>query len=156
MSVKKNLILLIIGSLYAIPSPVLASTGTLGFGVGERGNVGVTAMLDIEYSGLGAVGLFGGKAKTLGVGVNLFLQSEVEAARAPFVQIGIGAYKFFNKPDTMGTSLQFHLFSRMGVKTKGLSVSWGHDHWSNGKKIFGWSGPNYGEDVISFSIGHPF
>ncbi len=58
--------------------------------------------------------------------------------------------------DNLGTRLQFAFRFAFGVRAEKFDISIGYNHISNGKFLFGWSGPNNGENFLSLQIGRVF
>jgi hypothetical protein len=56
----------------------------------------------------------------------------------------------------LGTPFQFYFRFAYGIKVGAVDFSLGFVHYSNGKLIFGWEGPNNGEDFPTFSVGMTF
>ena len=56
----------------------------------------------------------------------------------------------------LGTPFQFYLRFAYGIKAGAFDLSLGFVHYSNGKLIFGWQGPNNGEDFPTISLGITF
>jgi len=70
------------------------------------------------------------------------------------VDIGVGHIK--RTTGNLGTPFQFYLRFAYGIKVGAVDFSLGFVHYSNGKLIFGWQGPNNGEDFPTFSLGITF
>ena len=68
--------------------------------------------------------------------------------------IGIGHIN--RTTGNLGTPFQFYLRFAYGIKVGAFDISLGFVHYSNGKLIFGWQGPNNGEDFPTFSLGVTF
>jgi len=58
--------------------------------------------------------------------------------------------------DNLGTRLQFAFRFAFGLKAEEYDISIGYNHFSNGKEIFHWSGPNNGENFLTLQIGLVF
>lgn len=56
----------------------------------------------------------------------------------------------------LGTPFQFYFRFAYGIKVRAVDLSLGFIHYSNGKFIFHWQGPNNGEDFLTFSLGITF
>ncbi|HUI68455.1 MAG TPA: acyloxyacyl hydrolase [Nitrospirota bacterium] len=56
----------------------------------------------------------------------------------------------------LGTPFQFYFRFAFGIKVGSFDLSLGFVHYSNGKLIFNWPGPNNGEDFPTFSLGITF
>jgi len=56
----------------------------------------------------------------------------------------------------LGTPFQFYFRFAYGIKMGTVDFSLGFIHYSNGKLIFGWQGPNNGENFPTFSLGITF
>ena len=56
----------------------------------------------------------------------------------------------------LGTPFQFYLRFAYGIKVGTVDLSLGFIHYSNGKLIFQWQGPNNGENFPTFSLGITF
>ncbi len=53
----------------------------------------------------------------------------------------------------LGTRYQFHFRLAYNFKAAGSNLAFAFTHISNGKLLFGWDGPNMGENFISLSVG---
>ncbi len=60
------------------------------------------------------------------------------------------------KTDYLGTHLQFVLHLAFGSRFGNYDLSIAQVHYSNGKKIFGWDGPNRGQDFLTLQLGREF
>ncbi len=58
--------------------------------------------------------------------------------------------------DNLGTPFQFYFRAASGIKVGRADLSIGLIHYSNGKLVFRWSGPNKSENFITASIGLTF
>lgn len=56
------------------------------------------------------------------------------------------------KTGNLGTRLQFYFRMAYGISFRGREVSIGYVHLSNGKLLFGWGGPNNGENFLTVSV----
>lgn len=60
------------------------------------------------------------------------------------------------KTDYLGTHMQFVLRLAFGNRFGNYDLSIAQVHYSNGKKIFGWDGPNRGQDFLTLQLGREF
>jgi len=82
------------------------------------------------------------------------LRWPVSANTYASADIGVGHIK--RTTHNLGTPFQFYLRFAYDIKVGPVDISLGFVHYSNGKLIFGWSGPNNGEDFPTFSLGMTF
>jgi hypothetical protein len=68
----------------------------------------------------------------------------------------IGVCHINRTTGNLGTPFQFYFRFAYGIKVGAVDLSLGFVHYSNGKLIFGWQGPNNGEDFPTFSLGMTF
>ena len=67
-----------------------------------------------------------------------------------------GISHVYNVTNNLGTSFQFYFRGSYGVKVGRADLSIGLIHYSNGKLLFGWNGPNDGENFATVSVGMIF
>lgn len=60
------------------------------------------------------------------------------------------------KTDYLGTHPQFLWRLAFGNRFGNYDLSIAQVHYSNGKKIFGWDGPNRGQDFLTLQLGREF
>ncbi len=64
---------------------------------------------------------------------------------------------FINRTtENLGTLCQFSLRFALGRQAGGYDLSLGYNHYSNGKGLFEWKGPNWGENFLTVQIGISF
>jgi hypothetical protein len=68
----------------------------------------------------------------------------------------IGVGHISRTTHNLGTPFQFYFRFAYGIKVGSADLSLGFIHYSNGKLIFHWQGPNNGEDFLTFSLGITF
>ncbi len=64
-----------------------------------------------------------------------------------------GGCHISRETNNLGTPFQFYIRLSYDVKVYRHDLSLGYVHISNGKFIFGWDGPNNGENFITLGIG---
>lgn len=84
------------------------------------------------------------------------------AAIARAISFPIGCEQYFSstlglaavsqETDHLGTNFQFYFRFAYDFKIKGRDFSLAIIHYSNGKMIFGWDGPNSGENFLTLSV----
>ncbi len=68
----------------------------------------------------------------------------------------IGLCHISRTTDNLGTPFQFHIRAASGIKVGRADLSIGLIHYSNGKLLFRWSGPNKSENFLTVSAGLTF
>lgn len=72
------------------------------------------------------------------------------------VSSDIGAAHISRTTEHLGTPLEFYFRFSWEKRMGGAEISVGLIHYSNGKFIFGWSGPNDSENFLTLSLGMVF
>ncbi len=68
----------------------------------------------------------------------------------------IGLCHISRTTDNLGTPFQFYFRASAGMKVGWFDLSLGFVHYSNGKLVFQWAGPNRSENFLTGSIGVTF
>ncbi len=68
----------------------------------------------------------------------------------------IGICHISRTTGNLGTPFQFYFRAASGMKVGGTDLSIGFIHYSNGKLVFRWHGPNRSENFLTVSIGLTF
>lgn len=89
-------------------------------------------------------------ALTLGIarGINWNL-----AKRDHYFSTTFGVLGVSRTTEHLGTHFQFYFREAFHIKLRGADVSLGLTHISNGKAVFGWNGPNSGENFVNLAVG---
>jgi hypothetical protein len=73
--------------------------------------------------------------------------------KSRFLSASFGLLGVSRTTDHLGTRFQFYFRFAYNSRIVNRDFSAGLIHISNGKMIFGWDGPNSGENFITFSLG---
>ncbi len=92
-----------------------------------------------------------GKDRDEAIGVSRAVSFEI--GKEQYFSPTFGLLAIHHTTDHLGTPLQFYFRFAYDLKSKQRDVSFAIVHISNGKAIFGWDGPNSGENFIILSIG---
>lgn len=66
----------------------------------------------------------------------------------------VGLAYVTDRTDYLGTHQQFQLRFALGWRMERVDLALAHSHYSNGRSIFGWNGPNTGENFITLQLGY--
>lgn len=75
------------------------------------------------------------------------------ANRDHFFSTTFGVLAVSRTTQHLGTHFQFYFREAFHMKLGGADVSLGLTHISNGKLVFGWTGPNTGENFVTLAVG---
>lgn len=85
------------------------------------------------------------------------LRGGVRTATKGFFGEGIFGITFLTMPTTtLGTNLEFHTTLSVGWTFRRVTLKTGFTHFSNARRVFGFRGPNLGENFYVAGIGYDF
>jgi len=73
-----------------------------------------------------------------------------------YLSAAMGLAYVTNETDNLGTHGQLQFRFALGHRVDRWDFSVAYSHYSNAKGIFGWNGPNLGEDFITLQFGYHF
>lgn len=153
----------VLGACLAVPAPVRAEALSLELGGGDLRSHGdalflswrrpASPLFDRESYTEYALGVWSGpernEAFTLSRGVRLDLGRHVLAA-------GLGIGYVAERTENLDTHLQFLARIALGRALGHYELSLVQRHFSNGQRLFGWSGRNRGENFLSVELARRF
>ena len=95
-----------------------------------------------------------GDAENTSVGAALGLRYGLP--RDNYLSASMGLAYVANETENLGTNGQFLFRFALGHRYERYDFSIGYTHYSNGKGLFGWDGPNRGDDFITLQLGYHF
>lgn len=76
--------------------------------------------------------------------------------RENYISASMGLAYVSDETENLGTHGQLQFRFALGHRFERYDFSIGYTHYSNGKGVFNWDGPNRGEDFITLQLGYHF